>query len=92
MKTNHLTAPQRAGGEEILGRGRGWGYGMSVVTDAIPGQPAAGLIWLEWGLRQLVDQRPGQGSDDDPADPARVLQRPAATRSIRSFRVTRIER
>ena len=24
MKTNHLTAPQRAGGEEILGRGRGW--------------------------------------------------------------------
>ena len=39
MKTNHLTAAQRAGGEEILGRGRGWGYGMSVVIDAIPGQP-----------------------------------------------------
>ena len=31
--------------------------------------------WLDWRLRQLVDQRPLQGSDDDPADPTRVLQR-----------------
>ena len=47
MKTNHLTASQRAGGEMILGRGRGWGYGMSVVTDAIPGQPAPGSFgWI----------------------------------------------
>lgn len=47
MKTNHLTASQRAGGEMILGRGRGWGYGMSVVTDAIPGQPASGSFgWI----------------------------------------------
>jgi CubicO group peptidase (beta-lactamase class C family) len=47
MKTNHLTAPQRAGGEAILGRGRGWGYGMSVVTDTIPGQPTAGSFgWI----------------------------------------------
>jgi CubicO group peptidase (beta-lactamase class C family) len=47
MKTNHLTGSQRAGGEMILGRGRGWGYGMSVVTDAIPGQPAPGSFgWI----------------------------------------------
>jgi CubicO group peptidase (beta-lactamase class C family) len=47
MKTNHLTASQRAGAEEILGRGRGWGYGMSVVTDTIPGQPTAGSFgWI----------------------------------------------
>ena len=47
MKANHLTAPQRAGGEMILGRGRGWGYGMSVVTDTIPDQPAAGSFgWI----------------------------------------------
>jgi CubicO group peptidase (beta-lactamase class C family) len=50
MKTNHLTAPQRAGGEMILGRGRGWGYGMSVVTDTIPGQPA----WLTSVVMGLV--------------------------------------
>jgi CubicO group peptidase (beta-lactamase class C family) len=47
MKTNHLTGSQRAGGEMILGRGRGWGYGMSVVTDAIPSQPAPGSFgWI----------------------------------------------
>jgi CubicO group peptidase (beta-lactamase class C family) len=47
MTTNHLTAPQRAAGEMILGRGRGWGYGMSVFTDSIPGQPAAGSFgWI----------------------------------------------
>jgi CubicO group peptidase (beta-lactamase class C family) len=47
MTTNHLTAPQRAGGEITLGRGRGWGYGMSVFTDTIPSQPAAGSFgWI----------------------------------------------
>jgi CubicO group peptidase (beta-lactamase class C family) len=47
MTTNHLTAPQRAGGESILGRNRGWGYGMSVLTDTIPGRPAAGSFgWI----------------------------------------------
>jgi CubicO group peptidase (beta-lactamase class C family) len=47
MKTNHLTETQRAGGEMILGRGRGWGYGMSVVTDAVSGQPAPGTFgWV----------------------------------------------
>jgi CubicO group peptidase (beta-lactamase class C family) len=47
MRTDHLTAAQRAGGEAILGRGRGWGYGMSVVLDTIPGQPLAGSFgWI----------------------------------------------
>ena len=47
MKTNHLTASQRAGGEMILGRGRGWGYGMAVVTEALPDRPAAGSFgWI----------------------------------------------
>ena len=40
MTTNHLTAQQRAGSKEILFGGRGWGYGMSVVVEPIPGQPA----------------------------------------------------
>jgi CubicO group peptidase (beta-lactamase class C family) len=47
MKTNHLTAAQRGGGEAILGRGRGWGYGMSVVLETIPDQPTAGSFgWI----------------------------------------------
>ena len=47
MKTNHLTASQRAGGEMILGRGRGWGYDMAVVTEALPDRPAAGSFgWI----------------------------------------------
>ncbi|HKY22898.1 MAG TPA: serine hydrolase domain-containing protein [Vicinamibacterales bacterium] len=46
MTTNHLTAPQRAGGKEILG-GRGWGYGMSVVTDTVSGRPTPGSFgWI----------------------------------------------
>ena len=46
MKTNHLSEAQRAGGKDILG-GRGWGYGMSVVTDAIANGPAAGSFgWV----------------------------------------------
>jgi hypothetical protein len=51
MTTNHLTVPQGAGGEMILGRG--WGYGMSVFTDTIPGQPAVGLPAPAQGLRSV---------------------------------------
>jgi CubicO group peptidase (beta-lactamase class C family) len=36
MTTNHLSAQQRSGGKMILGPDRGWGYGMSVVTKAVP--------------------------------------------------------
>ena len=39
MTTNHLTPPQRRGGAAILGKSAGWGYGMSVNVDAVPGQP-----------------------------------------------------
>jgi len=50
MKTDHLTGAQRAGGEAILGRGRGWGYGMSVVASAIAGQPAPGSFGWNGGF------------------------------------------
>ena len=56
MKTNHLTAAQRAGGEMILGRGRGWGYGMSVVTDAVLGR---GRGW-GYGKSVVTDAVTGQ--------------------------------
>lgn len=47
MTTDHLTTPQRAGGEMILGRGRGWGYGLSVVTDTVPSRHTAGSFgWI----------------------------------------------
>jgi CubicO group peptidase (beta-lactamase class C family) len=47
MKKNYLTEQQRAGGKEILSPGRGWGYGMSVVVEANPGQPAPGSFgWI----------------------------------------------
>jgi CubicO group peptidase (beta-lactamase class C family) len=36
MKTDHLTPGQRAGGKDILGPGRGWGYGMAVVAETTP--------------------------------------------------------
>jgi CubicO group peptidase (beta-lactamase class C family) len=33
MQTNHLTAAQARDGADILGPGRGWGYGMAAVTE-----------------------------------------------------------
>jgi len=46
MTTNNLTASQCAGGECILGQGRGWGYGMAVVTDPVAaGFPAGTYGW-----------------------------------------------
>jgi CubicO group peptidase (beta-lactamase class C family) len=45
MKTDHLTAEQREGGEQIL-VGRGWGYGMSVTVAPDPyGRPAGVYGW-----------------------------------------------
>ena len=47
MTTNHLTLQQRKGGAAILGKLGGWGYGMSVSVDVVPGQPAPGSIgWI----------------------------------------------
>lgn len=36
MTTDHLTAAQREGGKDILGPGRGWGYGVGVATAGNP--------------------------------------------------------
>lgn len=36
MTTDHLTAAQRDGGKDILGPGRGWGYGLGVATQDNP--------------------------------------------------------
>ena len=63
---------------DILGRGRGWGYGMSVVTSTpSPGQPAPGSFGWIGGFGTIVDQRPGERPDGDPADPTRVRKRDA---------------
>ena len=53
MTTNHLTPQQRKGGAAILGKQAGWGYGMSVSVDAVPGQPAPGSIGWIGGLGTL---------------------------------------
>jgi CubicO group peptidase (beta-lactamase class C family) len=50
MTTDHLTPEQRKGGEEILSRGRGWGYGMSVVAEPSPDQPARGAFGWNGGF------------------------------------------
>ena len=49
MKSNHLTAQQRSGGKQVLYGGRGWGYGMSIVVDPVPGQPAPGSFGWNGG-------------------------------------------
>jgi len=36
MTTDRLTAAQREGGKDILGPGRGWGYGVGVATAGNP--------------------------------------------------------
>jgi CubicO group peptidase (beta-lactamase class C family) len=41
MTTNHLTADQMASSGPILG-GRGWGFGMGMVTEPEPDWPAPG--------------------------------------------------
>ncbi len=33
MTTNHLASGQKSGGEFLLGKGMGWGFGMSVVAE-----------------------------------------------------------
>ena len=46
MTHDHLTPTQRAGGRLILGPHSGWGYGMSVTTDATAeGVPAGAYGW-----------------------------------------------
>lgn len=52
MTTDHLTTAQRTApdAEEILTPGRGWGYGLSVVSEAQPGGPHAGSVGWCGGL------------------------------------------
>ncbi|HMK86889.1 MAG TPA: serine hydrolase, partial [Steroidobacteraceae bacterium] len=46
MTRDHLTAEQRADGAAILGGGRGWGYGMSVVVQkTAAGLPSGAFGW-----------------------------------------------
>jgi CubicO group peptidase (beta-lactamase class C family) len=62
MTTNHLTPEQLAGGGPVLG-GRGWGFGMAVVTapdevSAVPGRygwdGGHGTSWFNDPNRNLV--------------------------------------
>ncbi len=55
MTTNHLTPHQMAGAGPILG-GRGWGYGMSVLTAP----PAAGGYGWEGGYGTVWFNHPGR--------------------------------
>jgi CubicO group peptidase (beta-lactamase class C family) len=52
MTTDHLTAAQRTDpdAEMILTRGKGWGYGMSVVAQAAANGPPAGAVGWCGGL------------------------------------------
>jgi CubicO group peptidase (beta-lactamase class C family) len=46
MTTDRLTAAQREGGRDILGPGRGWGYGLGVAVEASPyGVPRGAYGW-----------------------------------------------
>jgi CubicO group peptidase (beta-lactamase class C family) len=61
MTTDHLTTAQRtaADAEEILTPGRGWGYGLSVVSEAQPGGPQLGSIGWCGGLGTSWISDPG---------------------------------
>lgn len=50
MTSDHLTAPQRSAGAAILGPGRGWGFGMSVVADPIAAALPPGAYGWNGGL------------------------------------------
>lgn len=50
MTSDHLTASQRLAGAAILGAGRSWGMGMSVVTDRTAGDLPLGAYGWNGGL------------------------------------------
>jgi CubicO group peptidase (beta-lactamase class C family) len=50
MKTNHLTPAQIEGGKDILGPGRGWGYGMGVWVAPNPNGIAPGAYGWDGGF------------------------------------------
>jgi CubicO group peptidase (beta-lactamase class C family) len=46
MTSDHLSASQRAAAEPIIGKRRGWGFGLAVVTETTPqGVPAGAYGW-----------------------------------------------
>jgi CubicO group peptidase (beta-lactamase class C family) len=46
MTRDHLSAAQRAGGEPILSRDHGWGYGLAVAAArTAEGVPAGAIGW-----------------------------------------------
>jgi CubicO group peptidase (beta-lactamase class C family) len=61
MTTEHLTPEQRKGGEQILSPERGWGYGMSVVAESSPDQPARGAFGWNGGFGSSWFSDPANG-------------------------------
>jgi CubicO group peptidase (beta-lactamase class C family) len=62
MTADHLTLAQRSGGAPILGNGRGWGFGMSVVVQpAAAGLPPGAYGWNGGlGTTWLADPQSGR--------------------------------
>ncbi len=59
MTTNHLTPEQMAGSGPVLG-GRGWGYGMAVVTEPDEVSPVPGRYGWEGGYGTTWFNDPNQ--------------------------------
>ena len=80
METNHLTAAQREGGRDILGAGRGWGYGMAVAVETTPDGMMPGTYGWDGGFGTSWFTDPGSGLTAilltqrvfDSADPPRM--------------------
>ncbi len=60
MTTNHLTPEQRAGAGPVLG-GRGWGFGMSVVTTPDEVSPVSGRYGWDGGYGTSWFNDPNRG-------------------------------
>jgi CubicO group peptidase (beta-lactamase class C family) len=79
MATNRLTQEQMKDGEPIMGPGRGWGLGLGVRVTESPDGVRPGAYGWDGGFGTSWFQRPGNGADRPPLDPARLRQpRPAA--------------
>jgi CubicO group peptidase (beta-lactamase class C family) len=61
MKTDHLTPEQRHDGVQILGPGRGWGYGMAVVAEPNPDGVAPGAYGWNGGFGTSWFSDPASG-------------------------------
>ncbi|MDB5446971.1 MAG: hypothetical protein JWQ97_2288 [Phenylobacterium sp.] len=61
MQTDHLTAAQRDDGKEVLGPGRGWGYGVGVVVEPNPDGVAPGAYGWNGGFGTSWFNDPAKG-------------------------------